>query len=496
MRLAGGMTVSVIVGCDGDILPVRRSGPQWDIGRNAVRAGRPTGKMVAVARRRESDRQLGGARPAAPPPRAGAAVARFMLGSLAAIVVIVGGGFFVLRQVAIDEAERDTRERVEAAGRVVEAAGLTDGVLTGEARALRRLDELVLTQVLTGSIVRVKLWSRDGTVLYSDEPALIGRRFELGEEAALFDTGGAEAELSDLSQPENRFERQEDKLLEAHAVIRTPGGTQVLFEIYQRFSSVNASGERLLRALAPPLLCGLLVLLLFQLPLAWSLARRLQRGHRERETLLASAIEASDRERGRIAADLHDGVVQDLAGVAFGLAPLAGEAERRGEAEQARVLRDATDRLRQGMRDLRTLLVEIHPPNLESAGLEVALSDLLSPLAAAGVETELTVDPALGSPRPEATALLYRAAREAVRNAAAHAQPAHVRIVLTRPEPETVRLLVADDGRGFDPAGDPAGDGHVGLTLLEGLARRAGGRLTVDTAPDGGGTRVELELPA
>jgi two-component system, NarL family, sensor kinase len=455
--------------------------------------------MVAVPRAEHSNGEIAVDRLAGPPPRIGAAIARFMLGSLAAIVVIVVGGFFALRQVAIDEAERDTRERVEAAGRVVEAAGLTDGVVRGDPRALRRLDDLVLGQVLTGSIVRVKLWSRDGTILYSDEPALIGRRFELGdEEAELFETGGAEAELSDLSQPENRYERQEGKLLEAHTAIRTPDGTQVLFEIYQRFSSVNASGERLLRALAPPLLGGLLVLLAVQLPLAWSLARRLQRGHREREALLTSAIEASDRERGRIAADLHDGVVQDLAGVAFGLAPLADEAQRRGDGEDAQVLREATGRLRQGVRDLRTLLVEIHPPNLQTAGLEAALSDLLSPLSAAGIETALHVDQRAATPGPETAALLYRAAREAVRNAAAHADPATVRIELTRPAPDAVRLVVADDGRGLAAAERErtAADGHIGLTLLDGLARQAGGRLTVGSDAGAGGTRVELELPA
>ena len=84
--------------------------------------------------------------------------------------------------------------------------------------------------------MRVKLWTRDGRILYSDAQELIGRRFSLGEEErALFDRGGVEAELSDLSKPENRFERQEGKLLEAHAVIRTPDSrTPVLFEIYQR----------------------------------------------------------------------------------------------------------------------------------------------------------------------------------------------------------------------------------------------------------------------
>jgi signal transduction histidine kinase len=441
-------------------------------------------------------RQSAGAM-AQPPPRLGAAVGRFMLASLAAIAVIVVGGFFALRQVAIDEAERDTRERVQAEARLVEAAGLRDSILRGDPEAIRQLDDLVLGQIVTGSLVRVKLWSKDGTILYSDEPALIGKRFSLGEdELRLFASGGAEAELSDLAKPENRYERPQGKLLEAHTAIRTPNGTQVLFEIYQRFGSVSASAQRLLRALAPPLLGGLLVLILLQLPLAWSMARRLQRGHRERERLLASAVEASSQERRRIAADLHDGVVQDLAGVAFGLAPLAEDAERRGEHADAGALRNATATLRQGVRDLRTLLVEIYPPNLESGGLELALSDLLSPLNAAGIATELNIDEA-PAPGGNTDALVYRVAREAVRNAQAHGEPQSVRVALTRPTPNTTRLVVADDGRGFAaPERERSAEGgHVGLTLLEDLVAQARGTLSVRSEP-GQGTTVELEVPA
>lgn len=429
-------------------------------------------------------------------PRIGAAVARFMLVSLAAMAVIVVGAFFALREVAINEAERDTRVRVQSEARLVETAGLRDGILRGDPAAIRRLDDVVLGQIVSGSLVRVKLWSKDGTILYSDEPELIGERFELGdEEADLFETGGTDAELSDLARPENRYERPHGKLLEAHTPIRTPDGTQVLFEIYQRFGSVNASAQRLLGALAPPLLAGVAVLLLLQVPLAWTMARRLQRGHRERERLLANAVEASSEERRRIAADLHDGVVQDLAGVAFGLAPLVEDAERRGDQAEAAALRDATVTLRQGVRDLRTLLVEIHPPNLESAGLEVALSDLLSPLAAAGIATELHVDDA-AAPGADHDVLVYRAAREAVRNAQAHGKPSSVRVELTRP-PGTTRLVVTDDGRGFTPSyRERRGEeGHVGLRLLESLVEQSGGRLSVSSEP-GEGTTVVLEVPS
>ncbi|WP_205697681.1 sensor histidine kinase [Conexibacter sp. SYSU D00693] len=428
-------------------------------------------------------------------PSTTAAVLRFLAGSLAAIAVVVVGSSFVLREVATDEAERDTRQQVQLEGRLVESAGLTDGVLRGDARALRRLDDVVVGQVLVGPVVRAKLWTRDGRVLYSDEPRLVGRRFELGdEEAELFKTGGADAELSDLSQPENRFERQEGELLEAHTVIRTPSGTPVLFETYQRFSSITDDRSRLLGAIAPPLLGGLAILLLFQVPLALGLARRVRRGHAEREALLRAAIDASDAERRRIAADLHDGAVQDLAGVAFGLAPLADDARRRGDEDAARVLDQAAGDLRGGVRALRTLLVEIHPPSLASTGVEPALDDLLSPLAAAGVATELHVDDAAVAPGAH-DALVYRVAREALRNVERHAQATSVRVDVTRDGRGTTRLVVHDDGQGFD-AGQRARrgeEGHVGLTLLDGLVGQAGGTLDVASQP-GAGTTITLEV--
>jgi two-component system NarL family sensor kinase len=431
------------------------------------------------------------------PPSAASAVTRFMLGSLAAIAVVIVGGFFALRSVTVREAERDTRARVELQGALVESAGLTDGLLRGDPRATAHLDDLVVGSLLSASVVRVKVWSRDGRVLYSDEPALIGRRFGLTkDEQALFTNGRAEAELSDLSKPENRYERAAGKLLEAHTAIRTPNGTPVLFETYQRFDAVSASAQRLLRALSPTLIAALAVLLLFQVPLSWSLARRMQRGHRDRERLLEQAIEASDRERGRIAADLHDGVVQDLAGIAFGLAPLADDAARRGADAEAAALRDSSGRLRQGVRALRTLLVEIHPPNLASAGLAAALDDLLSPLAAAGVVTELEVDDhAAAGAGSGADALVYRVAREALRNVAAHAGARHVRVVVAT-VPGTLRLTVTDDGDGFDAGqrAQRAGEGHLGLTLLEDLVAQAGGTLGVASEP-GAGTTVALEVP-
>ena len=72
-----------------------------------------------------------------------------------------------------------------------------------------------------------------------------------------------------------------------------------------------------------------------------------------------------------------------------------------------------------------------------------------------------------------------------------------MRVEVTRPAPDLTRLTVRDDGDGFAPeARERRGaDGHLGLTLLEGIVAQADGTLAVRSAP-GAGTTVELELPA
>ena len=428
------------------------------------------------------------------PPTTRSVLARFALGTAAALVVAIVGGYLALRSVAIDEAKRETRTRVQEAGQLVESS-LGDGVLTGRPAAVAALDDVVVGRVLSNSIVRVKLWSADGQVLYSDDPAEIGGRYALDpDQLRLLREGGAEVEVSDLSRPENELDRKQGRLIEAYSRIRTPSGTPVLFEIYQRFGSVTASARRLLRALAPPILGAIALILLVQAPLLASLMNRLQRGHEEREALLANAVAASQRERQRVASFLHDGPVQDIAGMAFSLAPLADSAAARGATEDADELWTTVGRLRGTVRDLRALLVDLHPPHLAAAGLEAAIGDLVSPLRARGVTVDVAVDGADGLGR-EQQALVYRVAQEAVRNVIAYADATAVRVELGVDD-SLARLVVSDDGRGFGPEvrAQRGTEGHLGLSLVEELATQSGGNLVV-TSSEGKGTRVELEVP-
>jgi len=428
-------------------------------------------------------------------PTARSVIVRFAAGTLVAIAIAVVGGYFVLRAVAIDEAKRQTRDRVKEEANLVEGA-VSDGLLQGRGRAVRKVDDVVVARVLSDeSIVRVKIWSPGGRVLYSDEPAEIGGRYALGEEEQrLLRTGGAEVEVTDLSRPENALDRQQGRLLEAYTRIRTPSGKPLLFEIYQRFGSVTSDARRLLKALAPPILGAIGLILLIQVPLFWSLMRRLQRSHEQREGLLANAVTSSRRERRRVASYLHDGPVQELAGLAFSLAPVADDAASRGAEREATVVRTVINRLRGTVRDLRALLVDLHPPTLASAGLDAALRDLVSPLSARGTKVELRVD---GDERldPDTQALVYRVAQEAVRNVIGYADASNVSVEVGVVD-STARLLVADDGRGFGPETRERrrAEGHLGLSLVEELAQQAGGSLAVDSS-EGAGTQVRLEVP-
>jgi two-component system, NarL family, sensor kinase len=237
-------------------------------------------------------------------------------------------GVEVLRGEGTTEALADAKELTRLAGRGIVQPVVSDALVSGDRSARRRVDRVARASVLGRGIVRVKIWTAQGRVVYSDAPLLVGSVYPLSvRELRSLRSGAVVAEQKpDLSRPENRFARSAGKLLDTYLPIHTPGGRALLFEAYLPANEVSASAHHLWVAFAPALFGGLVLLKLVQLPLAWSLASRLRRRQIEREALLARAIEASEDERRRIARDLHDGVVQDLAGVAYSLAATAEKA--------------------------------------------------------------------------------------------------------------------------------------------------------------------------
>ncbi len=426
------------------------------------------------------------------------AVAAFLV---AGLIVLTATGVVLAvlqRRQAVTEAVRDARSLTSVMAHAVVGPALSDAALAPGVPQ-DDLHKIVNERVLGRWIVRVKIWDRTGRIVYSDDKALIGRVFPLPEEErmALTQEGPALAEVSDLSEPENVGEQQFGQLLQVYLGVRTLEGTPLLFETYQSFDTIRASSRAMWLDSLPVLIGALALLYVVQIPLAYRMAVRLRSAQEQREQLLLSALAASDRERRRIAADLHDGVLQGLSGASYSLSAAAGGVRAAGDHDAAEsVERTALD-LRRWVRELRTLVVTITPPALHQQGLAASLADLASTLEVRGVEATVDVAAAEGLDLDEATeALVYRVAQEAVRNVLRHADAGRAILTLeVDPSAGWLRLTVTDDGRGYDVAQAGLRDrGSVGLELLRALVAERGGNLTAISSA-GVGTTLALQVP-
>jgi signal transduction histidine kinase len=196
-------------------------------------------------------------------------------------------------------------------------------------------------------------------------------------------------------------------------------------------------------------------------------------------------------ERNRLALELHDAVSQKL----FSLVLTAESAEtlltRDGEAA-----RDQVERMgqlsREALDELRSLILELRPPDLDRDGLCGALRKHVEVLRQTGpVEIELKLDDAVsaGDGRDQE---VFRIAQEALQNALRHAGATHVELRLGR-HAGRLTLGVRDNGVGFEPDDPELRSTRLGLTSMEERAARLGGHLEIHSAP-GKGTDIRLEV--
>jgi two-component system, NarL family, sensor kinase len=430
--------------------------------------------------------------PAVQPRRVFSQVIAGALVVLAAVALV---GVAASRRLAEAEAVNDAAKTANIMAEAVAQPAVSEALLTSDASAVAAMDVVVRAHVLSPSIVRVKIWDPTGRILYSDAPTLIGQRFPLGaEERDVLAHPQTRADVSDLTAPENRLERDRGKLLEVYRPIWTPSGKPMLFEIYAPYDEVASRTGQLWRGFAGVTLTSLLLLVVLLLPILWRLLERLKRSQAQREALLVKAVEASTEERRRIAGAIHDGVVQDLAGASFAVAGGAERAMSLGQPELADELRLASSTVRTSIGGLRSLLLDIYPHSLSTAGLAAALNDLASTLRSRG--TAVTLELAEETGLDEAgERLVFRVARECLNNIAKHASATNVQIRLDIEEGQTV-MEISDDGDGFDAAvqlAHPA-RGHFGLRVLGDVVADGGGELFLSSAP-GAGTRWQLRIP-
>lgn len=194
-------------------------------------------------------------------------------------------------------------------------------------------------------------------------------------------------------------------------------------------------------------------------------------------------------ERNRLALELHDAVSQKLFSLVLTAEAAGTQLDRDGEAARAHVLR-LQQLAREALEELRSLILELRPPELERDGLGGALRkhvDVLRRLHRMRIDVDLDEGPP-GGPRDRE---ILRVAQEALQNAVRHAGAQRVGVRLGRRDGRLV-LEVTDDGAGFDPADPALRSRRLGLTSMEERAQRLGGRLEIRSAP-GAGTTVRLE---
>ena len=174
-------------------------------------------------------------------------VVQFVAASLLLFGVIWWGTGRLSQTAARHEALADARVTTELLAHSVAQPEIPRGLVRGDAGAIDRFDRRVRDRLLRSDAKRIKIWSADGTVIYSDETQLIGQRFALdSEQLKVLDSGTTEGSLSDLRRQENRFETEDGGLLEVYTKIRSPEGDPLLFEAYYSVSTVQERASQVL----------------------------------------------------------------------------------------------------------------------------------------------------------------------------------------------------------------------------------------------------------
>jgi signal transduction histidine kinase len=198
-------------------------------------------------------------------------------------------------------------------------------------------------------------------------------------------------------------------------------------------------------------------------------------------------------ERNRLALELHDAVTQKLFSVVLTAEAAATLIERDPAAAGAQIER-VGQLAREALEELRSLVGELRPADLERDGLAGALRkhvEVLRRLHPAAIELEL--EDGAGLEETERDREVLRIAQEAVQNALRHASAGRIAVRLADAD-GALELEVADDGIGFDPAEPELRARRLGLTSMEERAARLGGRLEIRSA-SGRGTTVHLVVP-
>ncbi len=428
-----------------------------------------------------------------------ASMGRFALLSMLALVGLALAIAWESNQFAQDEAVHDAREQTRRMARLVAAPLVTAAARQGDdPGAGFELERQLRSRVNDTSVAHIVVWDASGKAIWADDPTVAGRSFVLPREVQeLFGThrSVAHREATDTDFPGSP---QKSNLVEVYVGATGADGRPFVLEAYLPPSRVGVARQSVFWKVLPIGLGGLVLFQLVVLPLAFSLARRVDRGRRQRLDLIARSMSSWHAERRRLAQDLHDGVIQDLAAASYTVPAIAAALPEGAEGDRARTRTEQVGTaLTHSLEALRSLALDLFPADLGGEGLVPALRDLTTRTSEHGLSSTLEVDDDLEL-TPGAAGLVFRVTREALRNVERHAHAHEVAVRVVR-EGANVLTEVSDDGVGVrhrSRSGQPDGRArHFGLQLLRAMLRDVDGSLAVSERY-GGGTVLQARLPA
>jgi len=239
------------------------------------------------------------------------------------------------------------------------------------------------------------------------------------------------------------------------------------------------------------------IMMLQALTIVALLAQRIRRRRAEASAyeLGGRLITAQEEERRRVARELHDGLGQDLL-VMAGQAQLSLSQEQNPPGTVAR-LKDIAETARQALQQARRMAHNLRPGLLDELGFTKALQATLHKTAqASGISMAIHLAEVDGLLPPEFEANLYRITQEALNNILKHAYASEAKITLANAQ-AGLRLVVEDNGRGFEPSeldSTPPDQRGFGLRQIAERAKMMGGRVAIKSHP-GQGTRLTVDVP-
>lgn len=212
------------------------------------------------------------------------------------------------------------------------------------------------------------------------------------------------------------------------------------------------------------------------------------------KTLATRLTHAERAARRQLAQALHDHLQQLLVAAQYRLAQI----ERRAlPASQREAIEEADAMVREGIAAARDLAIELSPPAVHRAGLTSALEWLgQRMLARHDLRVDLAVDPQIDALEEDQSALMFEVARELLFNVVKHAGTRSAKVTVLRGAAGWLRIVVEDNGVGFDAAvlDAPGGPQSFGLAQIAERLSCLGGRLRVHSERNRG-TRIEVEAP-